>query len=69
MSELTASLSRIKTKLGAIETDLNSIQHRISGVESYLPQVPTSLQIFAALIATWSAGAVITAAIIRFMHT
>jgi len=69
MSELTASLGRIETKLDAIETDLNYIQHRISGFEGYLPQLPTSLQLLVTLIATWSAAAVVTAAVIRFMHT
>jgi hypothetical protein len=69
MSELTASLSRIETKLDAVEIDLNYVRGRISGLEGPLSQFPTSLQLLATFVATCAAGAAITAAVIRFMPT
>jgi hypothetical protein len=75
VAKLEEGLGRIEMKLSGIEAELKHLPKAaeyallradLAEIKGRLAGTVTSLQLFAALVATWSAGAAIVFALIRF---
>lgn len=69
MREVKTSLRAIETRLTGIEVTLARIDGRLTWVEGRLQAIPTSLQLMTMLITTWTVGAGIVFAVIRFIQS
>jgi uncharacterized coiled-coil protein SlyX len=66
MKEVKSSLKGIQESLTQIAISIAKLDGRMTGLEGRLQAIPSAWQLFVALITTWSAGAAIVFAMIRF---
>lgn len=73
MKEVKASLKSIEVTVAEIKgllkaTDLAALVKDVAEVKGKVSMVPTSLQLFTAVIATWAAGATLVFLFVRYMQ-
>jgi hypothetical protein len=66
MADVKSTLRSIETKLGSVAEAVAEIKGRVGGLEMRLSAMPTTIQLVVLLITTWSAGAAIVFALLRF---
>jgi chromosome segregation ATPase len=75
IDRIDEALRRIESALKELASDskelrkqLGDLSVRVASVEGQLKNLPTVLQLFLALITTWSAGAAIVFALLKAIH-
>jgi hypothetical protein len=66
LKEIVSRLVAIEISLAKIDGRITGLEGRLAGIEGRLQAIPSAWQLFVALITTWSAGAAIVFAMIRF---
>ncbi len=74
IDRIDSALQRLEPAIRDLASDnkdfrkqLSDVSVRMAGLEGQFKAMPTALQLFAALITTWAAGAAIVFTLVRFV--